>query len=334
MGNSREEVPARILPGIRVGHASDFQGLTGCTVVLCEAGGACGIDIRGSAAGTRDLAPCLPEHLVDRVHAIFLTGGSAFGLDAAAGVMQYLESRGVGFPAGRVRVPIVPGAVVFDLNLGSSKARPDRRMALRACHAASRSVAEGSVGVGTGATVGKLFGISQATKGGVGFASLRIKGGVLVQALAAVNAFGDVIEPKTGWVVAGARVSRCESQFAVTTNQMLQGKVRKGLGATNTTLVVAMTNAALSKIQASKVAQMAQDGMARAISPVHTQLDGDLVFALSVGHSKGDLNTLGAAAAEATAQAILRAVKKAKGLGGVPSWKELVGEAGGPVSKR
>lgn len=318
-----QRASAKTLPGIRVGHASDYRALTGCTVVLCEAGGVCGVDIRGSAAGTRDLAPCGPEHLVDRVHAIFLTGGSAFGLDAAAGVMQHLESRGVGFRAGRVRVPIVPGAVVFDLNLGSSKTRPDRGMALRACRRASSLVAEGSVGVGTGATVGKLLGIAQATKGGVGFESLTIGGGVVVQALAAVNAFGDVVDPKTGRVIAGARASRDAAQFVVTAERMFQGKVRKAFGATNTTLVVVMTNAALSKLQATKVAQMAQDGMARAVSPVHTQYDGDLVFALSVGHRKADLNTLGAAAAEVTAQAILRAVRKAEGLGGVPSCQDL-----------
>ncbi len=316
---------AKTLPGIRVGHASDFRGLTGCTVILCEGGGVCGFDIRGSAAGTRELAPCLPGHLVERIQAIFLAGGSAFGLDAAAGVMQYLESRGVGFPAGASRIPIVPGAVIYDLNIGSSKARPDPRMAKRACRNAASQANEGSVGAGTGATVGKLFGIAQATKGGVGFCSVTVSGGVVVQALAVVNAFGDVVDPATGKVVAGARASRQSSRFVNTAEQMFRGRIRKGFGTTNTTLAVVMTNAALDKLQTTKVAQMAQDGMARAIRPVHTQFDGDLVFALSVGRKMADLNTLGTAAAEATAGAIIRAVLTARRLGGVPACQDLVG---------
>lgn len=314
-----KEGRGRTLPGFRVGHASDFRGLTGCTVVLCEAGAVCGVDIRGSAAGTRELAPCLPGHLVDRVHAVFLTGGSAFGLDAARGVMNYLESRGVGFVAGRWRIPIVPAAVIFDLNLGSARARPDEAMARRACRAASARVIEGSVGAGTGATVGKLFGVKQATKGGVGFSGLSLPKGVQVQALAVVNAFGDVVDRATGEVVAGARIAPGSAEFADTAAQMFQGRVRKAFGATNTTLVVVMTNASLDKLQATKVAQMAQDGLARAIRPVHTQFDGDLVFALSLGKKKADLNTLGTAAAEATAAAIVRAVRAARGLGGVPA---------------
>ncbi len=315
--------PVKTLPGIHIGQASDFRGLTGCTVILCEAGAVCGVDIRGSAAGTRELAPCLPGHLVDRVHAILLTGGSAFGLDAAQGVMEHLESRGVGFPAGRSRIPIVPAAVIFDLHLGSSNARPDPGMAKWACRKATTVVIEGSVGAGTGATVGKLFGVLQATKGGMGFQSLRLPNGVVVQALAVVNAFGDVVDATRGEIIAGARVSPDSAQFADTEKQMFHGKIRKGFGATNTTLVVVMTNATLDKIQTTKVAQMAQDGLARAIRPVHTQFDGDLVFALALGQKRGDLNTLGAAAAEVTARAIVRAVRTARGLGGVPSFQEL-----------
>lgn len=313
----------RTLPGIRVGHASDFRGLTGCTVVLCEAGGVCGVDVRGSAPGTRELPTCLPGHLVERVHGILLTGGSAFGLDAAAGVMQYLEARGVGFAAGKNRIPIVPAAVVFDLTIGSARARPNPGMARWACQNAGVEAAEGSVGAGTGATVGKLFGVAQATKGGVGFATLSLTRGASVQALAVVNAFGDVVDPGTGRVVAGARVSPDACEFAGTCEQMFQGRTRKGFGGTNTTLVVVMTNAVLDKLQATKVAEMAQDGLARAIRPVHTRFDGDLVFALSVGQKRADLNALGAAAAEATARAILRGVITAKSLGGVPSCGEL-----------
>ncbi len=314
---------AETLPGICVGHATDLRGLTGCTVILCENGAVCGVDIRGSAAGTRELAPCLPGHLVERVHALFLTGGSAFGLDAAAGVMEFLESRGIGFPAGKVPVPIVPAAVIFDLNLGSSHARPDAAMARRACQSAGHHLEEGSVGAGTGATVGKLLGIRHATKGGVGFAALALPAEVRVQALAVVNAFGDIVDPSTGRIVAGARRAPNSKRFVNTAEQMLKGRARRSFGATNPTLVAVMTNAALEKLQATKVAQMAQDGLARAIRPVHTQFDGDLVFALSVGRKRADLNTLGTAAAEATAQAIVRAVLSARGLGGVPAFGEL-----------
>ena len=322
---SKRTETKKTIPGIRVGHASDFKGLTGCTVVLCEGGAVCGVDVRGSAAGTRDLAPCLPGHVVERVHAVFLAGGSAFGLDAAAGVMEYLESRGVGFPAGKVRVPIVPGAVIFDLHLGSSKARPSRRMALQACRDASRTVVEGSVGAGTGATVGKLFGVSRATKGGLGFSSRGLPGGVRVQALAVVNAFGDVVNPRTGKVMAGARLSPRSAEFAGTAESMFAGGAGPGFGATHTTLVVVMTSAGLDKVQMTKVAQMAHDGLARAIRPVHTQWDGDLVFALSVGKMRAEVNSVGTAATEATAKAIVRAVEAAEGRGGVPSCQELRG---------
>lgn len=324
MRHQGKTLRAKTLPGIRIGHASDFRGLTGCTVILSEGGAVCGVDIRGSAAGTRELTPCLPGHLVDRVHAILLTGGSAFGLDAAQGVMRYLESRGVGFPAGRHRIPIVPVAVIFDLNLGSGRARPDPRMARRACQVARSDVREGSVGVGTGASVGKLLGIDHATKGGVGFESLPLTRGAVVQALAVVNAFGDVIDPTTGRVIAGARKSPDSAQFANTAAEMFRGKIRKSFGGTSTTLVVVMTNAALDKLEATKVAQMAHDGLARTVRPVHTQFDGDLVFALSVGKQKADLNTLGTAAAEVTGRAIVRAVKTAWGLGGVASCRDLV----------
>lgn len=322
---------ARALPGVRVGHASDFRGLTGCTVIVCERGAVCGVDIRGSAAGTRDLVPCLPGHLVDKIHAILLTGGSAFGLDAAAGVMEYLESRGVGFLAGRSRVPIVPAAVIFDLHIGSPYARPDHAMARRACRKATTTVIEGSIGAGTGATVGKLFGVAQATKGGIGFHSFRLPAGVTVQALAVVNAFGDVIDPTRGDIIAGARIARDSAEFANTEQQMYLGKTRRGFGTTNTTLAVVMTDALLDKVQATKVAEMAHDGMARAVRPVHTRFDGDLVFALSIGQKRADLNTIGTAAAEATAQAIIRGVITAEGRGGVPGVQELASGLGARI---
>jgi L-aminopeptidase/D-esterase-like protein len=316
---SESRHPPHTLPGVRIGHASDRRGLTGCTVVLAEGGAVCGADVRGSASSTRDLAPCQPGHVAHRVHAIFLTGGSAFGMDATAGVMRFLESKGIGFPTGAARVPIVPAAVIYDLGIGSARARPDRKMALQACRNASHTVAEGSVGAGTGATVGKLFGAARSTKGGIGFREIALAGNVAVQALVVVNAFGDVIDPSTGRIVAGARVGPRSGESANSLRKMIEGEVRRSFGATNTTLAVVMTDAALDRVQAVKVAQMAHDGMARAISPAHTMFDGDLVFALSVGKKRGDINTLGAAAAEATAQAIVRAVLCAKSLGGIPA---------------
>lgn len=322
----RAKGPA-VMPGIRVGHASDFRGLTGCTVVLCEAGAVCGVDVRGSAAGTRELTPCLPGHLVGKVHAIFLTGGSAFGLDAAAGVMKHLEERGVGFPAGGVAVPIVPAAVIFDLHLGSAAARPTAKMALAACRKATSHVEEGSVGAGTGATVGKLLGMGCAMKGGVGFGSQTIFGGIRVEALAVVNAFGDVVEPFTGRILAGARTAPSSSDFADTPRQMLQGKVRRAFALESTTLAVVWTSARLDKLQTTKLAEMTHAGLARALRPVHTMFDGDLVFALSLGSAArgrvADLSTLGTAAAEAVAVAIVRAVEQARSLGGVPALRNL-----------
>jgi len=220
-------------------------------------------------------------------------------------------------------VPIVPGAVIFDLHLGSLKARPSSRMALQACRKASRKVVEGAVGAGTGATVGKLYGIGRATKGGLGFSSRELPGTVRVQALAVVNSFGDVVDPRTGKVIAGARRSTESAEFAGTAESMLAGGVSPGFGATHTTLVVVLTNALLDKVQATKVAQMAHDGLARAIHPAHTQWDGDLVFALSLGRKRAEVNALGTLATEVTAEAIIRAVEAAQGLGGVPSCQEL-----------
>lgn len=311
------------IEGIRVGHFSDFEALTGCTVVLCEAGAVGGLDVRGSASSTRATDAFSPQHLVEKVHGIVLAGGSAFGLDAVTGVMRYLERCGVGFDTGVARVPIVAGAILFDLGIGSSSVRPSAEMGEAAAEAASdRLVEEGSVGAGTGATVGKLFGLERAMKGGVGSATVEISGGVRVSALAVVNAFGDVIDPATGAPLAGARVAPDSRELANMAEQLKRGSVRRRFGidaaATNTTLVVVATNASLDKVQANKLAAMAQAGCARAISPVHTTFDGDLVFTLSIGAAQADLNALGVAAAEAVSQAIVRGVRLAGSLGGVP----------------
>jgi len=306
--------------GIRVGHASDYEALTGCTVILCEGGAVGGLDVRGGAASTRGVDAFRPGHVVERVHAVVLAGGSAFGLEAVSGVTNYLERRGVGFPTGTARVPIVGGAILYDLAVGSPKARPTVEMGRAAAEAARiRPMEEGCVGAGTGATVGKLFGVVQAMKGGVGSAAVEIYGGARVAALAVVNAFGDVVDVATGRPLAGARTGPESAELADTAACMKRGIVRRQFGAeANTTLVVVATNARLDKVQASALASMAQAGCARAVSPVHTMFDGDLVFALSLGEVDADLNTLGVAAAEVTAEAIVRGVKTARTLGGVP----------------
>ncbi|HYM10798.1 MAG TPA: P1 family peptidase [Bryobacterales bacterium] len=311
------------IAGIRVGHASDFEALTGCTVILCEQGAVGGLDVRGLAAGTRAVDTFRPDSLAEKVHGVALAGGSAFGLEAVTGVMRYLERRGVGFDTGAGRVPIVGGAILYDLSIGSSGVRPTAAMGEAAAEAATDGpVEEGCVGAGTGATVGKLFGLERAMKGGAGSATVEIAGGARVAALAVVNAFGDVLDPASGRPLAGARAARDSAELADMAACMKRGVVRRRFGThvegTNTTLVVVATDAALNKMQAGKLASMAAAGCARALSPVHTTFDGDVVFALSAGHAEADLNALGVAAAEAVAAAIVRGVRLARSLGGVP----------------
>ncbi len=310
------------VPGIRVGHATDLDAITGCTAILCEGGAVGGVDVRGSASGTRELDALSPLHLVERCHAVVLAGGSAFGLDAAAGVMDFLEARGVGFDVGVARVPIVPAAILFDLRIGRADVRPDRAMGRRAAEAAAAGpVAEGSVGAGTGATVGKLRGIAHAMKGGLGTAAAALPGGSVVGALAAVNAFGDVVDPGTGRILAGLRGP--DGLPAGTAAAMRAGTVRAGYAPENTTLAVVATNARFTKAQATKLAALAQNGIARAVSPAHTTFDGDLVFALATGHVEADLNLIGTVAADLVAHAIIRGIKKAGSLGGIPAFADL-----------
>ncbi len=312
------------IPGFRVGHASDIVGCTGCTVILCPDGTVGGVDVRGSAAGTRELDALSPLHLVPHVHAVLLAGGSAFGLDAAAGVMQFLEERGIGFDVQVTRVPIVPTAILFDLRLGDAKARPDARMAYAACQQATDGpIQEGSVGAGTGATVGKLFGIGQAMKGGLGAAGVDLPGGVRVAALAVVNAYGDVRDPSTGRLLAGARETPKGHRLVDAAAAMRRGVARMGYSGESTTLAVVATNAHLTKAQTTKMAQVAHHGLVRTIIPVHTTLDGDLVISLATGTVEADLNALGLAAADAVAEAVLRTVTKATALGGLPAWGDL-----------
>jgi L-aminopeptidase/D-esterase-like protein len=306
------------IPGIRVGHISDFQAITGCTAILCEAGAVGGVDIRGAASGTQETATLDPLHVDPVVHGILLAGGSAFGLEAASGVRRYLESRGAGVVTPAAKVPIVPAAILYDLGIGKANVRPTVAMGEASAKAATADpVPEGSVGAGTGATVGKALGMKQAMKGGIGCYTIALPGDVLVASLVAVNAFGDVRDPTTGKIVAGARKAPDSREFA-NASEILKQRPPAALVRTNTTLAVVVTNARLTKVEATKLAQFASLGMARAIYPVNTTNDGDTVFALSHGERRADINSLGVAAAEAVSEAILRAVRLAKGLGGVP----------------
>jgi L-aminopeptidase/D-esterase-like protein len=311
------------IEGIKVGHASDFQGYTGCTVILCEKGAVCGIDIRGSASGTRQTDALNVSHIVEQIHGILLAGGSSFGLDAASGVVRYLEEKNVGFDVGVARIPIVPSAVIFDLGLGNPKARPTPDMGYAACLNAGNEVEEGSVGVGTGATVGKIFELPRAMKGGLGTSSLAMPDGLKVAALVVVNAFGDIIDNVTGKIIAGLRKSEDRADFANTVQQIKEGAVKKQFGIVNTTLGVVATNAKFNKRDITKIAQMAQGGLIKTISPVHTTFDGDLVFALSMGELEADINKVGVLAEFVLVEAIKRAVKKADGFGIVPAFRDI-----------
>ncbi len=318
------------IPGLLVGHAQNDEALTGCTVIIYEKGAVGGVDQRGGAPGTREIDALHPMHLVSKVHGVVLAGGSAFGLDAATGAMRYLEERGVGFDTRIAKVPIVPSAILFDLGIGNPDIRPDAAMGYLACqNASSEPPAEGNVGAGTGATVGKILGPMQCMKSGIGTASMEIGAGVIVGAIAAVNAFGDIIDPSTGQIIAGARSKDvgplhvgAPGYFADTLQvmQTLIGRTALGFGSRgNTVIGVVATNAKLDKEQTNKVAQMAHDGLARTIRPAHTMVDGDTIFALATGEHSADVNIVGAYAAEVFAQAILRAVRAAKPVAGIPA---------------
>jgi len=309
------------IPGIRVGHVSDYEALTGCTAILCEQGGVGGVDIRGSASGTQETPTLDPSHVAGVVHGILLAGGSAFGLEAASGVRRYLAQRGVGFAFGGERVPIVPAAILFDLGLGKTNLHPNLAMGEAAAAAATGdAVAEGAVGAGTGATVGKILGMKHAMKSGLGSATVELDRGVMVASLVVVNAMGDVRDPASGKIIAGARRAPDSSEFLDTAGYMKRHSALPGGAATpkNTTLAVVATNARINKLQARKLAEFGSLGMARALSPVNTMVDGDIVFALSLGSLTADINSLGVAAAEAVAEAILRAVRTARSVGGLP----------------
>ncbi len=305
--------------GLRVGHFTDARRPTGCSVVLCPQGVVCGVDVRGAAPGTRETDLLRPDNLVEHVHALLLTGGSAFGLDAASGVVRWLEERGHGLGVGPATVPIVPAAVLFDLWIGDHRIRPDAAAGYAACVAASHEPpAQGSVGAGAGASVGKLFGIDRGMKGGIGSASMKV-GSVTVGALVAVNPTGDVIDPANGQVIAGTRGADGRPRSAA--QAIAAGEIPpRALPGMATTIGIVATDARLSKAQCQKLASMAHNGLARSIDPVHTMADGDTLFALATGASgrPGEMTVLGILAATVTARAVLNAVRAATGLSDPP----------------
>lgn len=315
--------------GITVGHHTLGERPTGCTVVLAGDGAVAGVDVRGGAPGTVETDLLDPVATVQRVHAIVLTGGSAFGLAARDGVMRYLDERGVGHRVGALRVPIVAGAVIFDLSVGGRpEVRPGSGCGYRAAAAASGAMpGEGSVGAGAGATVGKIRGMGRAMKGGAGTASATLPGGVTVGALAVVNALGDVVDPATGRVVAGVRTPDGRSLADARVLVRESPGREESEGGANTTIGVVATNAALTPAEATKLARMAQDGLARAIYPSHTPSDGDTVFSLATGALEGEasLVVIGALAADVMAEAIVRGVREAAGIPGYPAVSDLAG---------
>lgn len=322
-------IPRGGLPGVLVGHAQDPRRPTGVTVVLPPDGTVGGVDVRGAAPGTRETDLLDPVNTVEVVHAVVLAGGSAFGLDAAGGVMRWLAERGRGVPAGPARVPIVPAAVIFDLGIGDQSVRPDADTGYRACEAAVpvAEAAQGNVGAGAGATVGKLRGPDRMMRGGVGIAEVRA-GGSSMAAVVVVNAVGDVVDPANGRVLAGARTGTTSLDLAGPIDQLLAAGSAGATAGTNTTVGVLITDAKLSKAQATRLAQVAHDGLARTIRPVHTPMDGDTMFALATGTAEpADMNLLSILAAEVTAAAVLNAIQAAEGLRigdlWVPAWRDL-----------
>lgn len=317
------------VPGIRVGHWTDVEACTGCTVVLCESGAVAGVDVRGAAPGTRETDLIRPGNLVEQVHAVLLAGGSAFGLDAAGGVMRYLEERGVGFPSTGRFIPIVPAAILMDLGIGRGDVRPDAQSGYQAClNATDGPIAQGSVGAGTGATVAKSLGLERAIKGGLGTASEQAATGLIVGALAAVNAAGDIVDPATGETVAGPRLER--GVFGNSVEIIRRGQGWAPEPAASTTLAVVATNARLTKEQANRLATVAHDGLARAVRPAHTRGDGDIVFTLATGTlvpAQADLRVIEVLACLALERAILNAIRQATGLGGIPSAAEWKAQA-------
>jgi L-aminopeptidase/D-esterase-like protein len=320
-----EEIAFTQIEGIRVGHAQDLEAATGCTVIISEDGATAGVDVRGGAPGTRETDLLDPMNMAQKIHAVMLAGGSAFGLDAASGIMQFLEERGIGFDVEVTKVPLVCGAVLFDLVVGDHRIRPDRAMGYQACLAAGGSGSgQGNTGAGTGASVGKIFGMSRAMKSGLG--SFAVQAGDLkIGAIVAVNALGDVIDPETGERLAGA-LNEDLNGLADTEEYLINSSLEnKNFFSGNTTIGVVASNAVLTKAQASKMASMAHDGYARTIRPAHTMFDGDTIFALATGRVEADFTLVGLLAAKVVERAVVAAVKNASPLCGLKCSSDLTG---------
>lgn len=315
-----QEIDFSEIEDIQTGHAHDLDAGTGCTVLISEKGVTAGIDVRGGAPATRESDLLHPVNLVEKVHAIILTGGSAFGLDAASGVMQYLEERDIGFDVQVTRVPIVCGAALFDLAVGDHRVRPDREMGYQACrNAADQTCANGSIGAGTGATVGKILGMKRAMKSGLGYYAMQVDA-LKIGALVAVNCLGDVIDPETGERLAGLLNEDLNGPADTETVMIRSYASKRDLFAGNTTIGVVVTNAVLTKSQATKLASMSHDGYARTMRPAHSMFDGDTVFTMATGQVDADLSTLGLLAARVVEKAIVSAVKNAAPLFGLKCW--------------
>ena len=308
--------------GIKVGHSQSEEGMTGCTAIICEKGATGGVDVRGSAPGTRETDLFRPDKLVDKIHAVVLSGGSAFGLEAASGVMRYLEEQGTGFDVGVTKVPIVASAVIFDLGLGDHRIRPDVKMGYAAAkNAAFEENRQGNIGCGMGATLGKIYGPAGAMKSGLGSATVRA-GELVVSAIVAVNSFGDVYDYETGIQIAG--VYDYEKKKMLNTYGIMQAAGSSaGFNMSNTTIGVVATNGILTKAEANKVAELAHNGFARSINPVHTMLDGDTIFAMATNETAGDINLIGTMAAEAMSRAITNAVVSAGSCHGLYSYNDI-----------
>ena len=318
------------VPGFKIGQAQDFEALTGCTVILCDDGSIGGVDQRGGSPGTRETDLLRPLHMVETVNALLLTGGSAFGLDAAGGVMKYLEEHGKGIKVGPTVVPIVPAAVLMDLGIGNAKVRPDQQMGYQAClNATDSSPEQGNYGAGTGATVGKVLGINQAMKGGIGHAAIEIGGGVWIGAIVAVNALGDIVDPENRNIIAGARTIKKsvikigdEDFFANTLSIMASTLGQKSMNFAskqNTVIGAVLTNAKLNKNETNKLAQSGQNGLVLSVQPSHTMFDGDTMFAVSSQKKSSDINAVAAFAPLIVAQAIVNAIHSAKSVGSIPA---------------
>lgn len=314
------------IPGIIVGHAQNFDAITGCTVILCPEGAVAGVDQRGGGPGTRETDLLNPVNNMRKIQGIMLSGGTAFGLDAAGGAVRWLEEHDYGYPVGPLKVPLVPAAILLDWMIGNPKVRPDAEMGYQACqNASNQPPAQGSVGAGTGATAGKLLGVDHAIKGGIGTASVELEGGIRIAAIIVVNPVGEIVDPATGEITAGIR--NLEEGGFISGLEVIKDIGSQHLMSkafpSNTVIGVVATNAILTEPQATKVAQMGQNGVTRTVRPAHTQHDGDTLFCLATGEVEANVNLVGTYAAKVVEQAVLNAVKEAKGMGGVPGISEL-----------